>query len=210
LLTIPFFMIDALYTRGAFKAVDAHATALALQQYGWGVPAFVLAQITNRAFFARQDTATPMRYALISVGVNVVAGIILFHLVGVPGIAAATSLASWLNVIMMSLTLARRGHYALGPRARSKLVRILAASIALGLLLAAAGHYRPQLQGALGNLHLGPIHAKEIVILLVLVFAGAIYPMLLFASGGITMAELRAALRRPARIEPADIPTPLP
>jgi putative peptidoglycan lipid II flippase len=210
LVTIPFFMIDALYTRGAFKSVDAHATALALQQYGWGVPAFVLAQITNRAFFARQDTATPMRYALISVAVTVAAGVTLFRLIGVPGIAAATSLAAWLNVIMMSFTLARRGHYAIGGRARSKLFRILAASTALGLLLAAAGHYRPQLQGLLGGLSLGPIHAKEIVILLVLVFAGAAYPLLLFASGGITMGELRAALRRPARIEPADIPTPLP
>jgi putative peptidoglycan lipid II flippase len=181
-----------------------------LQQYGWGVPAFVLAQITNRAFFARQDTATPMRYALISVAITVAAGLTLFHLIGVPGIAAATSLAAWLNVIMMSFTLARRGHYAIGARARSKLIRILAASVALGLLLAAAGHYRPQLQGLLSSLSLGPIHAKEIVILLVLVFAGAAYPLLLFASGGITVGELRAALRRPARIEAADIPTPLP
>jgi putative peptidoglycan lipid II flippase len=203
-------MIDALYTRGAFKAVDAHATALALQQYGWGVPAFVLAQITTRAFFARQDTATPMRYTLVSVAVMVGSGVTLFHLIGVPGIAAATSLAAWVNVIMLSVTLARRGHYAIGARARSKLLRILAASTALGLVLAAAGHYRPELQGLLGQVHLGPIHAKEIVILFVLMFAGASYPLLLFASGGITRAEIRAALRRPARIEPADIPPPLP
>jgi putative peptidoglycan lipid II flippase len=210
LVAIPFFMIDALYTRGAFRAVDAHATAMALQQYGWGVPAFVLAQITTRAFFARQDTATPMRYTLVSVAVMVVSGVTLFHLVGVPGIAAATSLAAWVNVIMLSVTLARRGHYAIGARARSKLLRILAASVALGLILAAAGHYRPELQGLLGHFHLGPIHAKEIVILFVLMFAGAAYPLLLFAAGGITLDEIRGALRRPARIEPADIPTPLP
>ena len=74
LVSMPFFLIDGLYTRGAFKPFDAHDTALALQQYGWGVPAFVLAQITSRAFFAQQDTATPMRFALVSVAVNIAAG----------------------------------------------------------------------------------------------------------------------------------------
>ncbi|HTX48659.1 MAG TPA: murein biosynthesis integral membrane protein MurJ, partial [Caulobacteraceae bacterium] len=71
LIAMPFFLIDGLYTRGAFKVADAVATGQALQQYGWGVPAFVLAQITNRAFFAQQDTRTPMQVALASVAVNI-------------------------------------------------------------------------------------------------------------------------------------------
>ena len=142
LVAMPFFLIDSLYTRGAFHAVDAHATAAALQQYGWGVPAFVLAQITNRAFFAQQDTKTPMRFTLISVAANIALGVTLFHFVGVAGIAAATSAATWLNVVMMAVTLARRGIYAPSLVAWSRLARVLAASVALGLLLAAASHFR--------------------------------------------------------------------
>ena len=206
LTTIPFFIIDALYTRGAFHVVDAHATADALRQYGWGVPAFVLAQITSRAFFAQQDTHTPMRLALISVALNVALGVTMFHFVGVAGIAAATSFAVWVNVIMMAASLARRGIYQPSAAAWARLARIAVASAALGLLLSAAASYRPSLQALFAGVRLGPLHAKELAILTVVVAAGLIYPLLLFASGGLTLAELRANLRR----RPAEPPVPPP
>jgi putative peptidoglycan lipid II flippase len=196
LIAMPFFLIDGLYTRGAFKAVDAHATALALQQYGWGVPAFVLATIVNRAFFAQQDTRTPMNFGLISVAVNVAFGLTLFHFIGVTGIAAATSAASWLNVIMMTVTLARRGIYAPSAGAWSHLARVLAASVALGLMLAAASHFRGVIEAPLAHLRLGPLHAKEIAVLAVSAAAVVVYPILLLVSGGLSRAELRAALKR--------------
>jgi putative peptidoglycan lipid II flippase len=196
LVSMPFFLIDGLYRRGEFKLVDAHATAAALQQYGWGVPAFVLAQITSRAFFAQQDTKTPMQIGLVSVGLNVVLGVTLFHLVGVAGIAAATSAAWWISVILMATTLARRGIYAPSAAAWSHLARVLAASVALGLLLAAASHWRPMIEAPLQGLRLGPLHAKELAVLGVSMAAVIVYPALLFASGGLTLTEMRAALRR--------------
>jgi len=196
LVSMPFFLIDGLYTRGEFHTVDAHMTATALMQYGWGVPAFVLAQITNRAFFAQQDTRTPMQVALVSVAANIVLGVTLFYLVGVAGIAAATSLAWWLNVIVMAIILARRGIYAPSSAAWSRLARVLAASLALGLLLAAASHWRPLIEAPLHIVRLGPLHAKEIAIVGVTVLAALIYPVLLVASGGLSLAEFRAALRR--------------
>ena len=110
LVTIPFFLINGMYTRGEFTVNDAHQTANALFFYGWGVPAFVSAQLFNRAFFARQDTQTPMRLGLVSVAVNVAVGVTLFYLIGVPGVAAATTIAWWTNVVMMATTLARRAH----------------------------------------------------------------------------------------------------
>ena len=128
-----------------------------------------------------------------------------------PGIAAATSLAAWLNV----------DHDGLDPGAARRLraerrrpgrgwSRILAASVALGLLLAAAAHFRAQLQALLGQLQLGPLHAKEIAIVLVIVGRRALYPLLLFASGGLTLAELRAALSRRPGSRVGDIAAPLP
>jgi len=185
LVSIPFFIIDALYTRGEFTVIDAHATASALMQYGWGVPAFVLAQLFSRAFFARQDTTTPMRFALVSVAVNVVLGITLFHFFGVPGIAAATATAWWLNVVMMGVTLSRRGYYHPGVKAVARLIRILVANLALAAILVGASHYRAQIQGLFAGLPLfHGVGAKEFAIVLTVAVAAAIYPLLLFGSGG--------------------------
>ncbi|HKR86616.1 MAG TPA: murein biosynthesis integral membrane protein MurJ [Phenylobacterium sp.] len=196
LVAIPYFMVDALYTRGAFTNVDAEHTAAALLNYGWGVPAFVLAQLFSRAFFARQDTKTPMRYGLIAVVVNVGLGVTLFQLVGVSGIAAATAAAWWLNVAMMAVTLARRGDYRPSPKAVSKLIRILIASVALGAVLGAVSHFRAPIETVLGHASFGPIHGKELAIAVTAVLALGLYPLLLFASGGLTLAEARAAVRR--------------
>ncbi|HEY0437698.1 MAG TPA: murein biosynthesis integral membrane protein MurJ [Phenylobacterium sp.] len=195
LITIPFFLIDAMYTRGQFTVADAHQTANALFFYGWGVPAFVAAQLFNRAFFARQDTATPMRLGLIGVGVNVAVGVSLFYLIGVPGVAAATTVAWWTNVAMMAITLSRRAHYRPAPASVTRLLRIVAANVALAILLLAAGHWRGEIQGLFGHLHLWKIGAKEFAIGLVAVGAAAVYPLLLFGSGGMTITEVRGALR---------------
>jgi putative peptidoglycan lipid II flippase len=196
LVTIPFFIIDGLYTRGAFTTYDAHQTADALFFYGLGVPAFVSAQLFNRAFFARQDTATPMKLGLVSVAVNVAAGISLFRLIGVPGVAAATTIAWWTNVVMMAVSLSRRGHYHPEAKALGRLGRIVVANVALGALLVAANHWRPVIEGLFHGLHVSKIGPKEFAVVLVASAAAAAYPLLLFGSGGLTVAETRAALGR--------------
>jgi putative peptidoglycan lipid II flippase len=137
-----------------------------------------------------------MQIALVSVAINIALGVTLFHVFGVVGIAAATSGAWWINVVMMAAILARRGIYAPSAAAWSRLARVLAASVVLGLLLAAASHWRPLIEAPIGRHHLGPFHAKEIAVGLVSVLAALVYPVLLFASGGLTVAEMRGALRR--------------
>ena len=198
LIAIPFFLIDGLYTRGEFTLFDAQQTSRALFFYGIGTPAFVLAQLYSRAFFARQDTRSPMMFALVSVAVNIVLGVGLVYSVGFWGIAAATAASSWLNVGQMAFTLARRGHYRPSPRAWSRLVRIFLASAALGIILAAIQHFRPEIQTAFGGFRLGKhlVGAKELAIVLTCAVGGALYPPLLFAFGGLKLSELKRALRR--------------
>jgi putative peptidoglycan lipid II flippase len=206
LVAIPYYLIDGIWARGAFTHYDAAQTASALFYYGLGVPAFVLARILQTAFFARQDTKAPMRFALISVGVNIVLGIALFHVVGFSGIAAATAIAAWINVLQMGLTLSKRAHYSVSARAWSKIARVLAASLVLGAGLATASHFRPQLE-AIVNLHLGPLGAKEITVLSLCVVGALLYPLLLILSGGLTLSEMKAALKRgPKPAAATDIP----
>jgi putative peptidoglycan lipid II flippase len=193
LTAMPYFLIDGLWTRGAFTHHDALFTAQALFHYGWGVPAFVLVRILQPAFFARQDTQTPMRFGLISVAVNIGLGVGLFQVIGFAGIAAATAIASWLNVGQMVVTLARRRHYRPSRRAWSRLIRITLASVVMGAMLAAASHWRPLIEAPIAQV---THYAKEVAILAVSALGAAAYPLLLFGFGGLTLAELRTALRR--------------
>ena len=193
LVGMPFFLIDALFTRGEFTAYDAHQTAGALFWYGLGTPAFVLTRILNQAFFARQDTKSPMRFALLSVGVNVVAGVALFFLMhGVAGIAAATALAAWLNVGQMLRALLQRGHYAPSAAAVSRLMRIMIASALLTGVLYVAAQTRALYEPFF-------FHRKEIAVVLAVGAGAVIYLILLFALRAVTLMEIRAALRRSPR-----------
>ena len=202
LMAMPFYLIDGMFTRGQFTVDDARFTAQALFHYGWGVPAFVLVRVLSPAFFARQDTRTPMKYALASVVVNIVAGVALFQVVGFQGIAAATSIAAWLNVVLMVATLARREHYAISKKAWGRLLRVLGASAALGVLLYMADQQRAWIEAPLQGVSLAGLGPKEIAIVgLSAIGGGLVYPFLAIAFGGITLREIKAALRRPAKAQ---------
>ena len=68
-----------------------------------------------------------MRFGIISVVVIIVLGLALFQVIGIQGIAAATSAAAWLNVLQMSLLLAKRGDYTPTKVAWNRIARIVAA-----------------------------------------------------------------------------------
>ena len=189
LVAMPYFLIDGLFQRANFHVYDAVQTSRALFHYGWGTPAFVLARILSPAFFARKDTRSPMRFALVSVVVNISLGIVLFHFVGFEGIAAATAAAAWLNVFQMTDALAKRGHYMLSDDAMRRLAKIVVATAILGALLGLASWARPYYQPFL-------LHRKEIALALASSLGVAVYFALLVVLKAITPAEIRNALRR--------------
>jgi len=200
LMAMPYFLIDALFTRGAFLQIDAINTARALLHFGWGVPAFVLIRILSPAFFARSDTRTPMTFALVSVAVNALLAIGLFKAgMGVSGIAAAVSAAAWSNVILLAITLWRRGHYRPGGAAVSRLIRIGLASAGLGLVVGVASWARPWLQAPVSDLltAIGSDHgAKELTLLAVVAAGGLTYIALAFATRAVTLTEVKGLIRR--------------
>jgi putative peptidoglycan lipid II flippase len=210
LVAMPFYLIDGLYTRGEFTTFDAMNTASALFWYGLGTPAFVLTRVLAPAFFARQDTSSPMRFALISVAVNIAVGAGLFlgipgtafHGIGVQGIAAGTAVASWLTVVQMVAALHRRKDWTLGARAASRIGRILIATAIMGAALWAAEHWRFEyVQPLFEHLAIGfrgrhILGAKEISVAVVSIAAAVLYFAALFATGAIKLSELKRALKR--------------
>jgi putative peptidoglycan lipid II flippase len=204
LVAMPVYLVDGLFTRGQFLEADARAAGLILLQYGWGLPAFVLVKILQPAFFARQDTRTPMVFSLVSVVVNIALGVALFHAIGFTGLAAATSIATWITVAQMAFTLHRRKAYAPSAAAWSRIARIVAASLAMGALLALAAHFRTVLEAPLAGVSLIGLGAKEVTVLAVCLVGAGVYAGLLLLFGGMSPADVRAALRRPA----GQAPTP--
>jgi len=206
LLAMPHYLIDGLFQRGEFTAYDASETAKALFHYGWGVPAFVLARVLSPVFFARHDTKAPMRFALISVAINITLGVTLFYIIGFEGIAAATAFASWVNVAQMVHALRKRGDWSPSPAAWSKLARIAAASAALGGAMFTAQLFRADIEAPLAGFRMIGLGPKEITVLLLCMAGAALYPVLLLGSGGVTIAEIREALRRKPGVAAAPPP----
>ncbi len=148
-------IIRVLFERGAFKVSDTLPTAAALAAFALGLPAFVLIKVLQPAFFAREDTRTPMRYAVWNMALNVAGSIALFFLfqrLGLMphvGIAIATTLSAWANVYLLWSALVSRGHFEADDRLRRNLRMIGLASLIMGAavwllaVLPAAPHLLP-------------------------------------------------------------------
>jgi putative peptidoglycan lipid II flippase len=128
-------IMRVLFERGAFTAVDTKATAAMLAALALGLPAYVLIKVLHPSFFAREDTKTPMLYAGIAMAASVVLSFVLFVLIGATGIAIATALSGWLNVVLLVVTLRRRGGFMLDQIFRRRFAGILAASAVMGIVV---------------------------------------------------------------------------
>jgi putative peptidoglycan lipid II flippase len=133
----PFMIGLFVYPHGAFHIADAIASGGALAAYAAGIPAYVLAKVLSTAYFAREDTRTPLKFSLIAIALNtaLVLGLVLVFHMGIVGIAAATGVTAWLNVGLLALGLHRRGLLGFDARLMHVLPRILLANLAMAAAL---------------------------------------------------------------------------
>jgi putative peptidoglycan lipid II flippase len=132
LVAIPFTIMRVLFERGAFTAADTTATGWAVAAFAAGLPAFVAIKVFQPSYFAREDTKTPTLQGGISVAVNVAGSLAMFPWIGHVGIAAATSLAAWVNAVMLLVVLIRRGHFVWDRLLTRRLVLLALASLVMG------------------------------------------------------------------------------
>ncbi len=139
LMVIPVPLVSVLFERGAFGSDDTMATALAVAVYGLGLPAFVLQKSLQPLYFAREDTRSPFRYALVAMAVNLLVAVGLSPVIGFIAAALSTTLAGWAMVLLLW-----RGSRDMGvasrfdDRFRHRIWRITGASVLMGALLWAA------------------------------------------------------------------------
>ncbi len=135
LIVIPTLVTTVLFERGAFDSAATKGVSLALSAFAFGLPAFVLIKVLSPGFFAREDTKTPMVYAIINAIVNIILSVILFSHFNHVGIAIATSLSAWLNVVLLYNGLKRKNYWSLTSKTILRLFMMLLSSTLMGLAL---------------------------------------------------------------------------
>ena len=128
-------IVATLFERGAFSATDAQATAAALIAYTLGLPAYVAVKVLAPAFYARADTKTPVKIAVLCVATNSVLGFVSMQYVGHIGLAGATAFSATLNAGLLLRALHKRGQFVASARLRQRLPRHVLASAAMALVL---------------------------------------------------------------------------
>ena len=134
-LIVPDLILRALFARGAFTTADAAAAGATLAAYALGLVPFVLIRSMVAMFFARGDTATPVKAALIAVPVNIAFKILLMGPLAQVGLAVATAIGAWINFALVLWFGVRAGYLRRDPNLARAIGKLAAASAALALVL---------------------------------------------------------------------------
>ncbi len=176
-------IIQVLFERGAFGPADTAATAAALMAFSLGLPAYVLIKVLVPAFFAREDTATPVKVAAVCLIANVGLILLLIGPMAHVGIALATALSNGLNVTLLALLLRRRGYLRTDAKLRRTLPRIALATLVMAVVLFACDRLLQDLPPVVN-------------LALTISIGGAVYVAAALATGAADAADLKRQLRR--------------
>jgi len=170
-LVIPDLIMRALFLRGAFTATDASAAAATLSAYALGLFPFVLIRSMTAPFFARGDTATPVKASLIAAAVNIAFKVALMAPLAQVGLALATAIGAWVNLGLVLWLAGREKLIGWDERLRRSLVRLALAGGVLAVLLILA-------VGPVTRLFAGmSAYRDEMTLALLAVAAAAVYAL---------------------------------
>ena len=190
LMILSHLIVQCLFQHGAFGASDTVSTASALIWLALGLPAQVLVKALSPAFFAREDTTTPLLATLVGLVIAIIFALVLNRPFGTSGIAAAIALAAWGSATFLIVRSAAAFGFSLDHDARRRLPNIVLSSLAMGGLLWLAAYlalpWTAQAHGLVRASLLG----------LLIVGGLAIYAALLTLTGAVRWAEVRGALKR--------------
>jgi putative peptidoglycan lipid II flippase len=183
-------IVRILFEHGAFTALDTAATAQAMTWLALGLPAHVLVKALSPAFFARDDTFTPLVATLIGLAVTVLLALLLGHLLGPAGIAASIACGAWSSALVLVWRGSATFGFAVDAGALRRLPRIVAAAMAMGGLLWLMARWVPALTA---NAH-GVVQAAVLAALIS--GAMALYGLLLALFGVIGWQDAVNAVRQ--------------
>jgi putative peptidoglycan lipid II flippase len=189
-------IVEVLLQRGRFTASDTAATAAALMFYAPGLIGSSIVKIASPTFYALRDARTPVLVSVGAVAVNLLLNLMLVDVLGYRGLALGTSLASLFNAGLLVWLLQRRFADVEGTPVAAALVKMVAASLAMG---AGAWLADRELTGVLPS---GIVIWKHLDLYLTLRLGLAIATgvvILLAAARALRLAELDEAIARVTR-----------
>jgi putative peptidoglycan lipid II flippase len=178
-----------LFGRGAFGVHETTATAAALAAFAAGLPAQVLVKVLAPGFYAREDTATPVKIAVAAMILNAAVALSSMPFIAHVGIAAATSVAGWFNALMLWRILHRRGHFTADARLKARAVRIVGATLVMAAAVAGA-------DAALAPAFAGMLGARLVALAVVIAVGLAAFFAAALVLGATRPAEVRKLLAR--------------
>jgi putative peptidoglycan lipid II flippase len=183
-------VITLLFGRGSFDDASLRQTFAALLFYVPGIPAFAAVKIVRAGFYSHQDMKTPVKVGVFCLILNIVLSLILMDPLGHRGLALSTTIAAWVNVLVLGFLLCRRLRppaAALRPVVLSVL-RVIAAAVAAGFLIA---YFKP--------IVVAEFFSDAITLVISLVAASVTYLAVLTVLSGREPFELIAVVRRKTR-----------
>ena len=101
-------IVKVLFEEGSFNSHDTYLTSTALFFYSIGILAYGLKELLAKSFYSLQDTKTPVRNATISVVINIVFSIILVNIMGIGGLALASSISATVTTMLLLISLRKK------------------------------------------------------------------------------------------------------
>jgi len=176
-LAVPDVITRAVFARGAFSEAAAAAAGATLAAYAVGLIPFVMIRSAVSTFYARKDTATPVKASLTGIAVNVLLKIVLMGSLAQVGLALATAIGAWVNLLLVLGFAVRAGYLDLDRALMRSFVKFLLSGVVLGAALWIAARF-----AAVQFADLSSLRDEAALLLLVgvgaLVYGGAV--LLLF------------------------------
>jgi putative peptidoglycan lipid II flippase len=179
-LAVPDAICRAMFARGAFTKADAAAAGATLAAYAVGLIPFVLIRSAVATFYARKNTATPVKASLTGLAVNMTLKVLLMGSLAQIGLALATAVGAWINLLLVLGFAVRANYLELDRLLVRSLLKFLGIGVVLGLVL--------WLTARLATAHLAAIGAfrDEAMLLLLAGVGAAVYAgsiLILFGKG---------------------------
>ena len=128
-------IVNGLFGYGSFTQKDVQMTSYALVFFGYGIIAFALVKIFSNFFFARDNTKTPFYISSFIVSLNVIISVSLFQKIGFLIIPIATSISTWIGVLIFLYILKKRNYLILKYELLKNAIKIILSSIIMALVL---------------------------------------------------------------------------
>ncbi len=128
-------MISTLFLSDVFTSNDVKMSQLSLIAYSSGLLGFILVKVFSPAYYAQQDTKTPVKIAIIAMCANIILNLILIVPLQHSGLALATSLAAYLNAFLLWKGLQKHNLCRIDTKIIKLIIHTVVAAFAMGALL---------------------------------------------------------------------------